>query len=87
MGITSLSGELEAVKAEMEEFQAREDSLSARRDSSWGALHQQSHELEQLNSDSSAVTSLVDLTAQEISHLREEWQALLQRSEELKAMI
>ncbi|ERM96987.1 hypothetical protein AMTR_s00074p00185110 [Amborella trichopoda] len=64
--VASLSEELKVVKAEMEELQARVDSLSTRRDYSWEALHQQSYELEQLDSDYVAVTSLGNSTAQEI---------------------
>ncbi|ERM97485.1 hypothetical protein AMTR_s00125p00072900 [Amborella trichopoda] len=83
----NLFGELEAVKAEMEELQARVALLSALRDTSLEALHQRSYELEQLDSDSATVTSLVNSTTQEISHLQKEKQALLRLTEEVKEMI
>ncbi|ERN11894.1 hypothetical protein AMTR_s00020p00200770 [Amborella trichopoda] len=87
MEVANFSEELEVVKAEMEDLQAWVTSLSARQDTSWEALHQWSRELEQLDSDSTAVTSLANSTAQEISHLQEEKQALLHHAVELRAMI
>ncbi|ERN10364.1 hypothetical protein AMTR_s00026p00103800 [Amborella trichopoda] len=61
--VASLSGELEVVKVEMEELQAQVDSLSTHQDSSWEALYQRSCGLEQLDSNSATITSLVNLTA------------------------
>ncbi|ERM97561.1 hypothetical protein AMTR_s00200p00030710 [Amborella trichopoda] len=50
-------------------------------------LEVRSCELEQLDSDSAAVTSLTNSTAQEISHLQEKKQALLRCAVDLKEMI
>ncbi|ERN09215.1 hypothetical protein AMTR_s00014p00255080 [Amborella trichopoda] len=85
--VANLSRELEIVTTKMEELQARVASLSSRRDSSWKALHQRSHELEQLDFESAAVANLANSTALEISHLREEKRVMLWLVEELKEMI